>query len=609
MSGASLRPSRGLRGLLPLLALAALGGCSDDATEVLLTIDAECDVRARATSVDVHLARPDGSGPTSDRSFSVGADGSGWPRSITLAHERGDADTRFVVTVSARDASGVLFTTATEAGYRAHVRSGLSLVLAASCLERGCDAYCDASGCAEAPGVAEALPDYREPSPACAGPVVDGGLDGGVDAASDAGADAAADAGTDASLAPQVIQVTAGAYFSCLLRDDGQVFCWGWNAEDEGGEESLGYLGNGNVANLALPQDPVCTGTPCTPIEAESIASYLEHTCAVLVDGQVACWGVNSFGQVDGILPASWLDNDPKPRALILPLEEAEIGGARVAEVDVGIAHSCIRTQLADGRGGEVRCWGARSLSRLGRALADGYEGRFVTPNLPADAVVLDLSVGRETTLVLLQDGRVFCWGSTANYGCGTEGGTGALASTEPVEVPLVGLTPVAVAAGGQFGCVLVDGGGVYCWGRNDEGQLGHDTDTSAEQGVPSPVLDGSEATVTDISQLALGHNQAIAIEERTGTLYVWGTNASGVAGTGTFGVDFYSRATPLGFTADQAAAGSFSMPLRQEQDAHSCALPDGVVYCWGDNGFFQVGVGSTESRSSPTEVDLSRLP
>lgn len=167
------------------------------------------------------------------------------------------------------------------------------------------------------------------------------------------------------------------------------------------------------------------------------------HRCAIVAEGQVACWGNNAQGQLgDGT-------TNNREEARLIPM----LSGA--VDVVAGEEHTCV---LATS--GAVKCFGSNSDGQLGldllRELASPQKLLELT-----DAT--DLTAGaRHTCAVAGDQGKVYCWGDNTKGQLGD--GTTTAAST-PVEVR--GLPPaLEVDAGDKTTCALTENGDVYCWGE-----------------------------------------------------------------------------------------------------------------------------------------------
>ena len=148
-----------------------------------------------------------------------------------------------------------------------------------------------------------------------------------------------------------------------------------------------------------------------------------------------------------------------------------------------------------------------------------------------------------------------------------------------------------AISAGNSHSCALLTSGAVKCWGLNNHGQLGDDSNTQS----PVPVdVKGLASGVTAISS---GDHHACAVLT-SGALKCWGQNGQGQLGNGKK-IDSLTPVGVSGLTADVAAVSAGS--------AHTCALlKSGGVKCWGNNFYGQLGNGS--KTDSPVPVDVSGL-
>jgi alpha-tubulin suppressor-like RCC1 family protein len=135
-------------------------------------------------------------------------------------------------------------------------------------------------------------------------------------------------------------QVTTGLYHTCAIKNDGTLWCWGGNLSGQLGSDSIPVLPTSQTS------DPVqVTGTTW-----QSVSAGQSHTCAVMVDGTLWCWGSNTSGQ----LGDNTLDSKSTPVAVA-------VSGQTWAMVAAGVTHTC-----ALATGGSLWCWGDNSAGQLG---------------------------------------------------------------------------------------------------------------------------------------------------------------------------------------------------------------------------------------------------
>ena len=174
--------------------------------------------------------------------------------------------------------------------------------------------------------------------------------------------------------------------------------------------------------------------------------------------------------------------------------------------------------------------------------------------------------------------------------GCGGE-------SVSPTGPEDVGAEPVGalmltfamVSLGEWHTCGLTTSGEAYCWGRNIFGQLG--TGDTDDRAIPAAVSNGiSFAQVTT----RLWHTCGLTA---SGDAYCWGFNRDGQLGNGsTTGDD--PNPTPF------AVSGSFTFVSLSAGGHHVCSLtPSGEAYCWGENQYGQLGIGSGRPSATPVAV------
>ncbi|MGA2927597.1 MAG: RCC1 repeat-containing protein, partial [Solirubrobacteraceae bacterium] len=318
---------------------------------------------------------------------------------------------------------------------------------------------------------------------------------------------------------------------------------------------------------------------------AVQISSGDLHSCAVLIDHGVKCWGENSSGQL----------GDGTTTERDTPVEVRRVGNAVM--VAAGYAHTC--ALLA---GGSIECWGDNTDGELG----DGTTAQRTTP-VRANGIsrAIMVAAGYDDTCALIAGGAVKCWGYNVagELGQGTASGPGrcgiVACSLKPVAVK--GITRAdSIAVGGYHACATLENGGVKCWGDDLDGQLGDGTTTSRA----TPVRVRSIADAREVVTSA--YNTCALLGD--GRVDCWGGNLDGELGHGTrtgpqlCGAvrDPCSR-TPVSVVGlDHVTRISAAGNIHQGND-HVCALlSDATVRCWGYGYDGELGNGRSYNSSRP---------
>ncbi len=352
--------------------------------------------------------------------------------------------------------------------------------------------------------------------------------------------------------------VSARADHTCAQTAVGAIKCWGGNANGE--------LGNGTTtgSNVPVNVNGLSSGI-------RSFSTGVGHACALNAGGGVLCWGLNDSGQLG--------DGSQTNRAA--PVNASALSGISRG-ITAGRAHSCALTAP-----GGVVCWGAGEAGQLG----NGQDKSSLQPVAVSglSAAVAGLSAGWDFTCALTAAGGVLCWGDN-RYGQLGNGST--TSSSSPVTVS--GLTPGtrAISAGVDHACALTSVGGVVCWGRNQDGQLGDGTTTDSATPRPVNGLGSGVKFISAGGDLDASHTCALTI---SGSVKCWGSNQSGQLGNGG-GANSSSPVDVSGLSmgARAIAAGG----------SHSCAInATAELVCWGDNRSGQLGNGSSSNSSTPVSV------
>ncbi|MDH5672575.1 MAG: hypothetical protein OEZ06_10530 [Myxococcales bacterium] len=455
--------------------------------------------------------------------------------------------------------------------------------------------------------------------------------------------------------------ISAGGTSRCVMIADGAQ-CWGSNTD--------GKLGVGDYSGRSAPTAVVGVGGAPELTGVVDLAGGDRHFCALLApNGEVACWGSNDSGQLGNDLVSS------SPEPVMVPGESGVGTLAGAVQLTVGVAHSCAlmndqrvlcwggasklgsgtnaaspspvqvlnlvgATQLAAGLGhtcavhehGQVACWG---LPQYGATGVDWNDLYYPALNVPGLADAVEVTAATWHSCARRENGQVLCWGTDWSEQLGN-GAKPPDSTPEPVN----GLSD-AVAIDGirEHICARLSSGEVVCWGRNDEGQLGDGS--SASRSVPvraavatSPVSDiattdkgtyaalpdgtvhawglhaagrGPEAIqlsgISDAIAISGGHRHGCAIEDISSDVYTgagpvrcFGDNSDGQLGNGLIGSSGYPPVDAIGMSNAVATTGS----------AHSCAIDStGGLSCWGKNHRGQVGIGTTVDTATPTAVTL----
>lgn len=412
-------------------------------------------------------------------------------------------------------------------------------------------------------------------------------------------------------LSGSVVMLSAGALHNCALVQSGAVQCWGSN----GG----GQLGEGSPLGAHSESAVAVTGLPT----AIGVAAGANHSCAVTATHEVKCWGINHRGQLgDGTTTNS-----------AIPVAVTGISASSVA---AGADFTCAVTL-----DGKVNCWGFNVRGQLGN-------GSFTQSSVPTEVVGLDsivaVTLGYDHACALTGAGAVKCWGGSSGNLLGN-GGSGS-GSPLPVNVSL-SREAVQIYSQHTHTCARMRDGTVSCWGLNSDAQLGDGTlavwrplpTSSIFFGGPAPTINPAAGTPqTTPAQVAFAQPLTVNIRDGSGNpgagyVVSFAVPVSGPSASlsSRWAVADSSGATQVGAVANgvtgsyvvSATAAGIDRPAQFALTNQSTSLPDvdvlslaaggrhncvieadfGGVLCWGDNGFGQLGDGTTTGRAQPMPV------
>ena len=345
--------------------------------------------------------------------------------------------------------------------------------------------------------------------------------------------------------------VATGYWHSCAILDDGSVKCWGKN--------DYGQLGLGDLRDRGLNSEDMGDALPVVNLgsgaRALALSAGYAHTCALLLDGSVKCWGQNQMGQL-GLGDRN--DRGGTAEGMGDHLSSVSLGLARKAvQISASVGHTCA---VLDDH--SLKCWGDNFYGQLGQGdfLVRGVSLEQMGDALPpillgVNKKVIQVSTGGAFTCAVLDDGALKCWGLNyhgtlgACWALDAEGQAGSCLDSRyrnwtrgyglaPDQMgdhlPAVelgsALTAAKVSSGAFFSCATLDNGAVKCFGENSAGQLGlGDSESRGDQpdemgdDLPTLALDGS-APVRDI---ASGNEHACAVLQDD-SIQCWGANTFG---------------------------------------------------------------------------------
>lgn len=197
-------------------------------------------------------------------------------------------------------------------------------------------------------------------------------------------------------------------------------------------------------------------------------------------------------------------------------------------------------------------------------------------------------------TCGIATDRRTYCWGrpSAGRLGIGPLGATQE--HPQPSPAPVQGNREfVLVTAGVLHSCALNEFGTPSCWGSNIFGNLGNGDEEGLDRNVPGSV------SVGPLSSLVSGYHHNCGLRSADGGAECWGSNYHGQVGNG---------GEPSEVRTPVSVSGDLTFSSLAAGGVHTCGADEqGTAHCWGWNGYGQLGIGDTEGlddeRLTPQEV------
>jgi len=340
-----------------------------------------------------------------------------------------------------------------------------------------------------------------------------------------------------------------------LITEKGEVFAFGIN--------EYGELGLGNKKLESTPK-PI---EIFSEIRIISICAGFSHSLALTDSGNVWSWGRNNVGQ----LGLRNYNNQCSPQQIP--------GLEKIVGISAGTFHN-----LAVSESGLVSAWGANSWGQLG-------VGDYYTRNKPklirrlTDKKIISIYTGARHSGAISSLDVVYAWGNNL---CGQLGisSNKNRKRARPIE-KFNGKKVLSIVGGQDWTLAIVDDQ-VYSWGHNQVGQLG--LGDFSDRNDPRPIPELSEKKIT---RLGVGNQYSVAIGE-SGNVFVWGNNSLGELG---------NKSSKEPKNVPQAVENVEKIVSIVSGGNHIIGISEErKVYCWGFNGFGQLGIANVDFVITPQE-------
>lgn len=358
---------------------------------------------------------------------------------------------------------------------------------------------------------------------------------------------------------------------------------------------NLNFVPGQTVPNMVIApvdsQGLVCfysSGTTHLVVDVEGAIRYDEPqfegslieaggptTCALDLADKAWCWGADYGKLGDG-----WDDSELKtaPSAVVSDL--------RWSEISVGGEHACgIATT------GSAWCWGKDGAGQLGDGI-DDQATEHVPVKIGGGHAFVTLSAGLWHTCALDAAGAAWCWGSDEQGAVG-DGADNQADEQLPVRVS-GDRTYTALAAGYWHTCAIDTAGAAWCWGDDEQGQVGDGDNDGADRFAPVRVAGGHR-----FDTLTAGSLHTCALDT-AGAAWCWGYDGDAQLGDGVIDTND-KQGTPapvvggLVFRSITAGAG------------HTCAIDtESNAWCWGDDFDGQLGDGDNRATQVKSPVPVA---
>ena len=352
------------------------------------------------------------------------------------------------------------------------------------------------------------------------------------------------------------------------------------------------------ISNLSPTGGPTAGGQTVTFTGTNFLAGFKQlssitagwtHSCGIY-EQQAYCWGDNQYGALGN----GTTTNSSVPVAVTTT---GVLSGKTIKSISAGDGNTCA---LASDN--LVYCWGFAGYGALGNnsSTQSSNPVAVTMTGVLSGKTVKSLTGGYNNSCIIASDDLPYCWGLGLK---GTLGNGNTAQSSVPVAVitngALAGKTAKSISLKLYHVCIVASDNLAYCWGANDNGELGNGNSTNSS--VPVAVNTAGALAGKTIKTITPGYWHTCALTTDN-LAYCWGNNTDGALGTG----NNTSPTLPTAISTIGALAGKTIASLISA-DWHTCAITtEGSAYCWGRNTSGQLGDGTTTNSNIPVALNTS---
>ena len=432
---------------------------------------------------------------------------------------------------------------------------------------------------------------------------------------------------TGALYGKTIKQISTGYYHTCAIASNNTAYCWGDNGNGKLGDDYVS--GGGSIVPVPISAD----GSGLLDGETvRQITTINNHTCAIASNNTAYCWGDESHNQLgNGSYISSPVPVVVDTTYVSPPTLTVTIGGAICTNVTVisDTELTCVTPAHSPGSKDVSAAIGSIEIKTLSDdsytymlplptitdinpnrgPVAGGQMVEITGTNFMTDTNWKQISTGKNHTCAIASDDTAYCWGDN---GYGQLGDNSTVDSFVPIAIDTTGVlsgkTIKQISAGDRHTCAIANDDTAYCWGRNNYGQLGDNRISGSRSTTPVPISANSSGLLNGktVKQISAGKNYGTCAIASDDTAYCWGDNGSGQLGDNQ--ISGYESHIPVPISANSSGLLN-GKTVKQISTGyyHTCALAnDDTVYCWGDNGYGQVGDNRASGWESTVPVPIS---